>query len=159
MANPKPPPDLRGNERLGRRVFSRRQTRGTRARWRAFYDWKADSLSVDRLDRAGPAVLAARAQRAATSRETKRQFYGWLAVLVAMARLEGRAVRATPQPDNPSHADIDLPGTPTTDEERKRRARQHAQLLAERASLVRPPTDDSSPNARVRGPLSGNRQD
>ena len=149
MVNPKPPPDLRGNERLGRRVFSRRHTRGTRARWRAFYDWRADSLSADRLNREPPAILAARAWRAATSRETKRQFYGWLAVLVAVARLEGRAVRATPQPDNPSHADIDLPGTPTTDEERKMRAPTHAQLLAERASLVRPPTVGGRQAART----------
>ena len=93
---------------------------------------------MDCLDRTELARLMELATRAAETREGARAFRGWLAILVAAARLHGRTVRATPQPDNPYHADIDLPGAPGNDEERKTRARKHAQLLAEQAVFAPP---------------------
>ena len=110
---------------------------------------------MDCLDRTALARLVELATRAAETREGARAFYGWLAILVAAARLHGRTVRATPQPDNPYHADIDLPGAPVADEERKTRARKHAQLLAERASFA--PTTNAARSVRrkVRAPRRG----
>ena len=155
MANSKSGADLRDDERLGRRVFSRRQQGDRRLRWRAFYDWKARSLSVDCLDRAALAELVELGTRAAESRAGARAFYGWLAIMVAAARLHGRTVRATPRPDNPFHADIDLPGVPGTDEERKTRARKHAQLLAEQASFAPTTSAARSVRRKVRAPRRG----
>jgi len=83
-------------------------------------------LSVDRLDVAPAAEASEIADRVATAR--KRTFYGWAVVTSETAAANGRRVLATPQPENPYHADIVLPDLAAEDREEQKR---HAQELAD----------------------------
>ena len=55
-------------------------------------------------------------------------FYGWAAIAAKDAESNGRQVVATPQPDNPYHADIILPNSTVEDRDEQVR---HAQELAD----------------------------
>jgi hypothetical protein len=101
---------------LGRGVFSGGQAK----RWRrgseggdrnTFIGGEKDpSLSVDRLGYASDEHMTAIGDRIANKRrrEVSRTFYGWAVVTVEHASNKGRSVRASPQDDNPYHADVDL---------------------------------------------------
>lgn len=100
-------------ERLGRRVFSGKESRraaksGVPAS--VFAEPGCRKRSVDRLTRAPDlAPLVANADVAALSRGANRQFYGWAVVSVEDVIAAGCEVNASPLPDNPYHADIILP--------------------------------------------------
>jgi len=129
-------PELNDAERLGRTVASK--TLAKRARRTGeippnvfLESYRADSISVDRMDRASERVLAELAVSRAGARTPPKDFQGWAAVSVAHAASEGRTVRATPLPDNPYHADIFLNIPASAPEiERRRRQKLHAQRLA-----------------------------
>ena len=57
-------------------------------------------------------------------------FYGWAAIAAKDAGSNGRRVVATPQPDNPYHADIILPNSIAEDRDEQFR---HAQELADKS--------------------------
>lgn len=120
-------------ENLGRGVFSsrdaRRATRG-RVSLNVFLEKVGVSdLSVDRLDLAAPGEAAAIADGVANARS--RSFHGWAVVIAGTAALNGRTVAASPQLDNPHHADIVLPDSVVEDREEQKR---HAQELADASS-------------------------
>ena len=100
-------------ERLGRRVFSSRDSRraakaGVPAS--VFTELGSQKLSVDRLTRAlDLATLVANADAAALGRGATRQFYGWAVASVEDVIAIGCQVAESPLPDNPYHADIVLP--------------------------------------------------
>ena len=117
-------------ECLGRGVFSsrdRNRARRSRVPLNVFLEREGEArLSVDRLDVA-PAVEAIEiADRVATARN--RTFYGWAVVLSETAAASGRRAVASPQLDNPYHADIVLPDPAVEDREEQKR---HAQELAD----------------------------
>lgn len=118
------------SENLGRGVFSSREAgRATRGRvsLNVFLEKAGVSvLSVDRLDLAAPGEAAAIADGVANARS--RPFRGWAVVIAETAALNGRAVVASPQLDNPRHADIVLPDSVVEDREEQKR---HAQELAD----------------------------
>lgn len=62
-----------------------------------------------------------------------KDFHGWAVITVENAATSGRRVEATPQLDNPYHADIILPDAVIEDREEQKR---HAQELAD-ASIWR----------------------
>ena len=129
-------PELNDAERLGRTVASK--TLAKRARKtgeippNVFLERHgAESISVDRMDRASEDVLAELAVSRAGARTPPKDFQGWAVVSVEHAASEGRTVRATPLPDNPYHADIFLNIPENAPEiERRRRQKLHAQRLA-----------------------------
>ena len=84
------------------------------------------ALSVDRLNIASPTEALDHARHVASQR--KRTFYGWAVVTAEQAASSGRRVTATPQPDNPFHADIELPDSAEEDRENQI---QHARELAD----------------------------
>ena len=100
-------------ERLGRRVFSSRESRraanlGVPAS--VFAEPGHRNRSVDRLTRAPDlAPLVADADAAALGRGVTRQFYGWAVVSVEDVIVVGCRVAESPLPNNPYHADIVLP--------------------------------------------------
>lgn len=118
------------DEDLGRRVFSKSQARRARCGRIRHYQFLPEgdglTMSVDRLTVAdGQGFdLTDLASKASASRSGP--FEGWLSVTVADVRREGRRVEASPQEDNPYHADIVLPDGATDKGERIR----HAQVLA-----------------------------
>ena len=66
-------------------------------------------------------------------------FYGWAVIDAETAASNGRQVTASPQLDNPYHADIVLPDAAVEDREEQKR---HAQELAD-ASIWRNRDDNS----------------
>lgn len=122
-------------EELGRSVFhtqdAKRARRGRIPKSVFLIPKGKTEVSVDRLTVAPKheAVPIAETRAAARSRK----FQGWVVVTAENAAANGRRVEATPQLDNPYHADIILPDAVT--EDRKKQIR-HAQELAD-ASIWR----------------------
>ena len=127
------PQSISPNETLGRGVFSSRyarQAKNGKTHFRVFLErWGEVNISVDRLDFAEPEAMATLGDKVAVGRNVdhKVTFYGWAVIDPKDAGSNGRQVVATPQPDNPHHADIILPNSATTDRDEQFR---HAQELA-----------------------------
>ena len=129
-------PDLTDNERLGRSVFSRRlskraQNSGQIPRDVFLESRGAESISVDRMDRALASEMASLAEDRARDRIPSKNFHGWAIITVLSASTNGRTVEATPTADNVYHTDIFL----NIDEnivgkERRDEQKQHAVQLA-----------------------------
>ena len=136
-----PLPDLRETETIGRRVFSSRNARRARNGRivpEVFLEsLEAESISVDRTDHAETTVLAAVAQQAGQNRTPQKRFHGWGTIQVWEAASNGRSVKATPDGNNPYHADIylNLP----RDQERRDAQKQHANELAALANWLDAP--------------------
>ncbi len=125
--------DIEPGESLGRDVFSSKQaglaSRG-KIRHYIFLEKKGEPrISVDRLDFASPGEATEIADRAAVGRN--KPFFGWAVVKADAAASNGRQVTASPQTDNPYHADIILPDAAVEDRDEQKR---HAQELADEAS-------------------------
>lgn len=105
------PGHISGDEKLGRSVTGlyEAKTPSGRALRDAFVDNRAVSLSVDRLDFAPRSEMARIARERERRRDPPRSFAGWAIVGARRAETRGRSVEATPQEDNPYHADIHLP--------------------------------------------------
>lgn len=123
------------DEELGHSVFytqdAKRARRGRTPKSVFLIQEGKTKISVDRLTGASEdeAVSLAEARAAARGRK----FHGWAVVTAENAATRGRRIEATPQLDNPYHADIILPDAVT--ENRKKQMR-HAQQLAD-ASIWR----------------------
>ena len=120
---------VKPSEELGRGVFSSGIARKSRRSvpHTAFLERQGNAtISVDRLTVAPRADALDHARDVAAQRG--RTFYGWAVVTAAQAASSGRRVLATPQKDNPFHADIELPD-PAQDE-REDQIR-HARELAD----------------------------
>jgi len=127
------PGDIGDRENLGRRLFSRRR-RDRARRGRVPLDVFLERLgttriSVDRLDLSSPLEATSIADRAAKARN--RPFYGWAVVMAQQAGAGGRRVEASPQRDNPYHADVILPDVVEEDQDEQK---GHAQQLANGAT-------------------------
>ena len=122
------------SEELGRGVFSSRTARRSRRSvpHTVFRERLGNAISVDRLSVAPHTDALDHARNIATQRAQR--FYGWAVVTAERAASSGRRVLATPQANNPFHADIELPD-PAQDE-REDQIR-HARELAD-ASQWRP---------------------
>ena len=119
------------SEDLGRGVFSSRVASRSRRSvpHTVFLERPGNAtISVDRLSIAPRTEALDHAQDVAAQRA--RTFYGWAVVTATRAALSGRRVLATPQEDNPFHADIKLPDS--AEDERDDQI-QHAQELADAA--------------------------
>ena len=133
--------DIAPGENLGRDIFSsgqaKRAQRG-KVPVNAFLERVGEpQISVDRLDLASPGEAADIADKVAAARG--RTFYGWAVVTAETAASNGRQVIASPQLDNPCHADILLPDL---DVEKRDEQKRHAQELAD-ASIWRNRDADS----------------
>ena len=129
--------DVEPFEELGRGVFSSGAARRSRRSvpHTVFLERPGNAtISVDRLSVAPRNEALDHARNVAAHRA--RTFYGWAVVTAALASSSGRRVLATPQEDNPFHADIELPDS--AQEERDDQV-QHARELAD-ASRWRPAT-------------------
>lgn len=127
---------VESSEELGRGVFSSSVARKARRSvpHTVFLESAGNpAISVDRLSMAPIATALDHAREVAMGRE--RSFYGWAVVAAVRAASSGRRVVATPQPDNPYHADIALPDSAQEDREEQIR---HARELAD-ASRWQPP--------------------
>lgn len=123
------------SEELGRGVFSSRIARRSRRSvpHSVFLERAGNAgISVDRLNVA-PLTKALDIARSVAAHRPG-SFHGWAVVTAALAASSGRRVLATPQHDNPFHADIVLPDS--AQEERDDQV-QHARELAD-ASRWRP---------------------
>ena len=124
------PESINAQESLGRSVFSSRhakRARRTVAPPLHFLEkCRETDISVDRLDFASKEDMAEISEAVAAARD--KNFYGWAVVATEIAEASGRQVSATPQPDNPYHADIKLPDCVMEDREAQK---QHAQALAD----------------------------
>ena len=132
------PQSISPNETLGRGVFSSTQARQANRGpmpGHVFLERCGEvTISVDRLDFAEPEDMATLGDAVAVGRSvgSVRTFYGWAviaaygwAVIAAEdAESNGRRVVATPQPDNPYHADIILPASAAEDYKEQRRHTQ-----------------------------------
>ena len=117
------------SEDLGRGVFSRGTARRSRRSvpHTVFLEKPGNpTISVDRLGIAPIADALDHARDVASRRE--RSFYGWAIINAEQAASSERRVSATPLPDNPFHADIELPDS--AQEEREEQVR-HARELAD----------------------------
>ena len=125
--------DIEDRENLGRRVFSksrRDRARRGRIRFDVFLEQAGTTLfSVDRLDLSSPSEATAIADRAAKARG--QPFHGWAVVTAQQAGANGRRVEASPQLDNPYHADVFLPDAVKEDLEKQK---SHAQELADNST-------------------------
>ena len=124
------PQSISPNETLGRGVFSSTQAhradRGT-IPFHVFLERRGEvNISVDRLDFAKPEDMATLGDAVAVGRSvgSVRTFYGWAVIAAEDAESNGRRVVATPQPDNPYHADIILPASAAEDYKEQRRHTQ-----------------------------------
>ena len=88
------------------------------------------------MDHATVDELAEWSRERGRSREPPRRFHGWAVLKVLDAAANGRAVKATPKPQNRCHADIFLN---VTGDERRRRQRDHATELADKSRWVEVP--------------------
>ena len=122
--------DIAPDERLGRGVFSSRyrdrSRRGT-VPHHVFLERPGNvEISVDRIDLASSAEATKIADSIATARNTT--FHGWAVITARQACANERQAVATPQLDNPYHADIVLPALTAEDREIQKR---HAHELAD----------------------------
>ena len=144
-----PPAELDANEDLGRAVFSRRVSArarqpGGRIKMDVFLEREqAESISVDRMKHATADELAEWSRERGRSREPPQQFQGWAVVKVRDAAANGRTVEATPKPQNQCHADIFLN---VTEEERRRRQKDHAVELAHKSRWEEAPAAPADSN-------------
>ena len=119
------------SEELGRCVLSshnaRRSSRGS-VPHNVFLERPGSDISVERLSVAPDAEALDHARNVATQRGTGKKFYGWAVVTAELAALSERQVLATPQKDNPYHADIVLPDSARDERDEQIR---HAQELAD----------------------------
>lgn len=134
-------PQVGEQERLGREIFSsneiRRRAGAGAVNYRAFHDTSSPlALSVDRVDVAQFVRLAEIGRSNALRRGPGRRFHEWGVVTHASAARNGRSVVATPGDENPFHADIRIPRSGTTAEERDSVLRSHAQELASAAVFL-----------------------
>ena len=119
---------------VGRAVFQSNQWKKVRRNdgempMDVFLDSKSrNKISVHILGD-GLKDVAQRCDDIAKQRGVNRSFYGWAEVAVAVAEQHGRAVVASPTPDDRWHADIVLPCAPDDKVERER----HAIILAAHA--------------------------
>ena len=90
-------------------------------------------LSSDRLTIAPRQEAIQIACQRAKGRGLNRSFYGWAVVVAEKAGACERQVVASPQPDNPYHADIVLPPEVSSEEEQE----AHALALAKHARWCR----------------------
>lgn len=123
------------SEELGRGVFSSRiARRSLRSVPHTVFRERLGNvdISVDRLSVAPCTDALKHARNIATQRAQR--FYGWAVVTAERAASSGRRVVATPQADNPFHADIKLPD-PAQDkrEDQIRHARELADASQWRA--------------------------
>ena len=123
------------NEDLGRSVaktlWADKAQRGVIPR-DVFVDTRLGSvLSVDRMDHAPRGEMARIGREREARREGNRRFRGWALVRSGSAGRNGRSVEATPQPDNPYHADVRLPVPADAWDEVKQEKRAHGQELAD----------------------------
>lgn len=135
--------DIAPDERLGRGVFSsryrNRSRRGT-VPYHVFLERPGNvEISVDRVDLASSTEATRIADGVATARNAT--FHGWAVIAAKRARANGRQTVATPQLDNPYHADIVLPAPAAGDREKQIR---HAHELAD-ASEWRERPDSGQP--------------
>lgn len=117
------------SEDLGRGVFSSRVARRSHRSvpHTVFLERPGvPRISVDRLSIAPRAEALDHARNMAEQRDGR--FYGWAVLSAELAASSGRRVLATPQKDNPFHADIELPDS--AQEERDDQI-QHARELAD----------------------------
>ena len=107
---------IHNDEWIGRAIFSRtdaeRIKRGNSIPYRVLFT-KTQSISVDRLFEKA-LLLLTRIQRAHAKKRSKNQgrqvvFCGWLSLKAHVIRQEGRRLEASPQNDNPYHANIIMP--------------------------------------------------
>lgn len=122
--------DIAPDECLGRGVFSsrdrNRSRRGT-VPYHVFLERPGNvEISVDRVDLASSTESTKIADGVATARNAT--FHGWAVIAARQACANGRQTVATPQLDNPYHADIVLPASTAGDRERQKR---HAHELAD----------------------------
>lgn len=101
-------------EELGRGVFSsthrRRAANNSTPPLEIFLERKGErKISVDRLSVAPLAAVVANAKRIAEKRDPPRNFYGWAVITAEKIRVAGCGVVDSPLPDNPYHAEIELP--------------------------------------------------
>ena len=125
------PMEIAPDEELGRRIRSSRYLSIPK---HLFIPPPGTRLSVDRLSIASAAdamqELIQLAEKKCAQRE--RTFYGWAVLTAAVVRQNERRVVASPEDDNPYHADIVLPEKVADDQLAINR---HAQELADAASL------------------------
>ena len=125
--------DVEAEENLGRGIFSSKYAKRAQSGimpYNVFLHRKGVAcLSVDRLNKTTLTKATDIADSNATLRDGN--FYGWAVITVEKAQESGRAVQATPRPNNPFHADIVLPDSAieSWDEQKS-----HAHELAEEAS-------------------------
>ena len=98
-------------EELGRGISSSKnasRARRSNVPYTEFLPRKGDAkISVDRLSLTSLNDLTVIAD--AREKRPDRQFYGWAAVRVEDAGIDGRRVASSPTDENPYHADIILP--------------------------------------------------
>ena len=128
-----PSDQIAPGETLGRRVVSKSRSKRASLRGTIQHDIFQPpvgerEISVDRLDWMTAEAATGIAERASAARG--KPFYGWAVIEAGRAQANGRQTVATPQPDNPCHADIVLP--PSASEDRDERKR-HQQDLADEA--------------------------
>ena len=139
------PLDISEKENLGRIIVSESQAKNFRKnkkrKFHVFLEVKGKrTLSVDRLDIGPLEYLVLNGEKVAANRKrpdgSQRVFWGWAVITAENASTNGREVVASPQKDNPYHADIILPdiSPDITSAENKKRQERHAQQLADRAS-------------------------
>ena len=120
------------DEDLGRDIFSSKhakRARRSRVPYHVFLERCGErKISVDRLSVAPANESEAIADR--TARARGRSFYGWAVVRADTATSDGRRVLGTPLPDNPYHADIQLPARAADDRDEQK---WHAKFLASRS--------------------------
>lgn len=125
--------DIAAEENVGRGIFSKGQAkRAHRGRIliNVFLEREGIAkLSVDRLDIVPYEKAIEIADKVAFSRNGT--FYGWAVISTKTAALNDRRVIASPQLDNPYHADIVLPDQAVEDRDEQKR---HAQELADASS-------------------------
>ena len=103
------PEVLRDNELLGRGVFSSKQARKRSPPFNVFLEQIGKSeISVNRMVDSDERMFAL-GHQLANIRGGNRTFYGWAVLSVKDARQNERIAHASPQSDNPYHADICLP--------------------------------------------------
>ena len=121
---------VRNAEQLGRRIFSQKTAdRAYRGRvLPKVFDIGDDLISVDRLSVAPLDDVEQAAQRTSGDRAPVQ---GWAVVDCSTVRASDARVRASPEADNPYHADIVVPLA--ADPERTRLRKERAQDLAKTA--------------------------
>ena len=127
------PSDISDQEKLARGIFSKRIVKRAPRKipFDVFLEKKDEkTISVDRFDVAPSIdILVEISDEMAKNRQGL--FYGWAVITAENASDNGREVIASPQQDNPYHADIILPDAVVKEREEQK---MHAQQLANNAT-------------------------